>query len=93
MAKGSLSASRGSGALEVAALGPEAALALVGAARRMGVVAKSRQVRRVERVAVRDSDAIGELLRQFGASEGALAWQQRQLRRGRVPVGDRQQPA
>ncbi len=35
----------------------------------------------MERVAVRDGNAIGELLGQLGASAGALAWQQRQLRR------------
>ncbi len=81
LARGLLSEPRGSCSLEVAAPGPEAALALIGAARRLGVAAKSRQVRGVERVAVRDGNAIGELLGQLGASAGALAWQQRQLRR------------
>ncbi len=81
LARGLLSEPRGLCSLEVAAPGPEAALALIGAARRLGVAAKSRQVRGAERVAVRDSDAIGELLGQLGASAGALAWQQRQLRR------------
>ncbi len=82
LAQGSLSEPRGSSVLQVAAPGPEAALALVGAARRLGVVAKSRQVRGVERVVVRDSDAIEALLNQLGAAQGVLAWQQRQLRRG-----------
>ena len=81
LAKGSLSESGGSCSLEVAVPGPEAALALVGAARRLGVPAGSRQVRGTERVAVRDSDAITALLGQLGASAGVLAWQQRQLRR------------
>ncbi len=83
LAQGSLSESRGSSALEVAAPGPEAALALVGAARRLGVVAKSRQVRGVERVAVRDDDAIEALLNQLGAAQGVLAWRQCQQRRVR----------
>jgi len=82
LAQGSLSESRGLSALEVAAPGPEAALALVGAARRLGVVAKSRQVRGAQRVMVRDNDAIEALLNQLGAAQGVLAWQQRQLRRG-----------
>jgi len=81
LAKGLLSESGGSCSLEVAVPGPEAALALVGAARRLGVPAASRQVRGTERVAVRDSDAITALLGQLGASAGVLAWQQRQLRR------------
>jgi len=45
-------------------------------------VAKAKQVRGVERVMVRDNDAIEALLNQLGAAEGVLAWQQRQLRRG-----------
>jgi len=81
LAHGSLSESRGSAVLEITAPAPEAGLALVGAARRLGVAATSRQVRGVERVVVRDSDGIGELLNQLGASAGVLAWRERQLRR------------
>ena len=81
LAHGSLSEPHGRSALEIAAPGPEAALALVGAARRLGVVAKSRQMRGVERVMVRDNDAIEALLNQLGASQGALAWQARQQHR------------
>ena len=44
-----------SSALEVVAPGPEAALALVGAARRLGVTAKAREVRQTDRVIVRDA--------------------------------------
>jgi len=82
LAHGSLSESRGSSVLEVAAPGPEAALALVGAARRLGVVARSRQVRGVERVMARDDDAIEALLNQLGAAQSVLAWRERQQRRG-----------
>ncbi|CAM5308650.1 putative cell division protein WhiA OS=Streptomyces glaucescens OX=1907 GN=whiA PE=3 SV=1 [Streptomyces glaucescens] len=48
--------------LEVTCPGPEAALALVGAARRLSIAAKAREVRGVDRVVVRDGDAIGALL-------------------------------
>ena len=81
LAHGVLSEPRGLWALEIAAPGPEAALALVGAARRLGVVAKSRQVGGAQRVTVRDKDAIGALLNQLGASQGVLAWQARQQHR------------
>ena len=45
-------------ALEITCPGPEAALALVGAARRLKIHAKARDVRGVDRVVVRDGDAI-----------------------------------
>ena len=40
---------------------PEAALALVGAARRMSMASKSREVRGVDRVVIRDGDTISAL--------------------------------
>jgi DNA-binding protein WhiA len=55
--------------LEITCPGPEAALALVGAARRLGVTAKAREVRGADRVVVRDGDAIGALLTRMGAHE------------------------
>src|SRR5256885_13308426 len=58
--------------LEVTCPGPEAALALVGAARRMGIQAKSREVRGADRVVVRDGDAIGALLTRLGAHASVL---------------------
>ncbi len=62
LAHGSLTEPGRSSALEITAPGPEAALALVGAARRLDVVAKAREVRGVDRVVIRDGDAIGSLL-------------------------------
>ncbi|HEX7662725.1 MAG TPA: DNA-binding protein WhiA, partial [Pseudonocardiaceae bacterium] len=70
-----------SSALEITCPGPEAALALVGAARRLGVQAKSREVRGADRVVVRDGDAIGALLTRLGAHETVLAWEERRMRR------------
>jgi cell division protein WhiA len=81
LAHGSLTEPGRSSALEVTCPGPEAALALVGAARRLGVHAKAREVRGVDRVVVRDGDAIGALLTRLGAHESVLAWEERRMRR------------
>jgi hypothetical protein len=62
LAHGSLTEPGRSSALEVSCPGPEAALALVGAARRLGISAKAREVRGIDRVVVRDGEAIGTLL-------------------------------
>ena len=78
---GSLTEPGRSSSLEVTAPGPEAALALVGAARRLGIGAKSREVRGVDRVVIRDGDAIGALLTRMGAHESVLAWEERRMRR------------
>ena len=67
LAHGSLTEPGRSSALEITCPGPEAALALVGAARRMGIPAKSREVRGVERVVIRDGDAISQMLARMGA--------------------------
>ncbi|MTA66338.1 MAG: DNA-binding protein WhiA, partial [Actinobacteria bacterium] len=75
LAHGSLTEPGRSSALEITCPGPEAALALVGSARRLGVVAKSREVRGVDRVVLRDGDAIGQLLIRLGAHESVLAWE------------------
>ena len=61
--------------------GPEAALALVGAARRLGVSAKAREVRGADRVVVRDGEAIGALLTRMGAQDTRLTWEERRMRR------------
>jgi DNA-binding protein WhiA len=61
--------------------GPEAALALVGAARRLGVTAKAREVRGADRVVIRDGEAIGALLTRMGAQDTRLTWEERRMRR------------
>lgn len=81
LAHGSLTEPGRSSALEITAPGPEAALALVGSARRLGITAKAREVRGVDRVVVRDGDAIGALLTLMGAHESVLAWEERRMRR------------
>jgi len=81
LARGSLTEPGRSMALEVTCPSSEAALALVGSARRMGVAAKSREVRGVDRVVVRDGEAISALLAKMGAHESVLAWEDRRIRR------------
>jgi DNA-binding protein WhiA len=81
LARGSLTEPGRGCALEVTSPGPEAALALVGAARRTGVVAKSREVRGADRVVIRDGEAIHRILTLMGAHESVLAWEERRLRR------------
>ncbi|MCC2313105.1 DNA-binding protein WhiA [Cellulomonas xiejunii] len=81
LAHGSLTEPGRSSALEVTCPGPEAALALVGAARRLGVAAKARDVRGVDRVVIRDGDAIGVMLTRLGAHDAMLVWEERRVRR------------
>src|ERR687893_1130548 len=81
LAHGSLTEPGRSSALEVSCPGPEAALALVGAARRLGVAAKAREVRGTDRVVVRDGEAIGALLTRMGAQDTRLTWEERRMRR------------
>ncbi|HEX6337054.1 MAG TPA: DNA-binding protein WhiA [Jiangellaceae bacterium] len=81
LAHGSLTEPGRSSAIEVTCPGPEAALALVGAARRLRISAKARDVRGVDRVVIRDGDAIGALLTRLGAHDSVLAWEERRMRR------------
>ena len=51
-------------------------------ARRLGgIQAKAREVRGVDRVVIRDGDAIGALLTRLGAHESLMAWEERRMRR------------
>ena len=81
LAHGSLTEPWRSSALEITCPGPEAALALVGAARRLGIAVKAREVRGVDRVVIRDGDAIGALLTRLGAHDALMAWEERRMRR------------
>lgn len=81
LAHGSLTEPGRSSSLEVTCPGPEAALALVGAARRMSMASKSREVRGVDRVVIRDGDTISALLTRLGAHDSVLQWEERRMRR------------
>ncbi|MFV0450833.1 MAG: DNA-binding protein WhiA [Propioniciclava sp.] len=81
LAHGSLTEPGRSMSLEITCPGSESALALVGAARRLGVQSKPREVRGVDRVVIRDGDAIAMMLARLGAHETLLAWEERRMRR------------
>ncbi|MGM7667258.1 DNA-binding protein WhiA [Microbacterium sp. A93] len=81
LAHGSLTEPGRSSSLEVTCPGSEAALALVGSARRLGIAAKAREVRGVDRVVIRDGDAISALLTRMGAHETVLVWEERRTRK------------
>lgn len=81
LARGSLMEPGRSSSLEITCPGPEAALALVGCARRLGAAGRSKEVRGDDRVTVRDSDAIGTLIEAMGARKTFRTWQARRERR------------
>ena len=81
LAHGSLTEPGRSMSMEITCPGPEAALALRGAARRIGITAKEREVRGVDRVVIKDGDAIAALLTRIGAHASVLAWEERRVRR------------
>lgn len=81
LAHGSLTEPGRSSAIEITCPGAEAALALTGLARRLDINAKAREVRGVDRVVLRDGDAIGAMLIRLGAHDSVLAWEERRMRR------------
>jgi len=81
LAQGSLTEPGRSASLEVVCPGNETAMALVGAAARLGVPAKAREVRGVHRVLLRDGDAIGAMLGVMGAARSLQAWDELRQRR------------
>ena len=81
LARGSLTEPGRSMALEITCPSSEAALALVGSARRLDIPAKAREVRQVDRVVIRDGDAISAMLTRMGAHESVLLWEERRIRR------------
>ena len=81
LAAGALTDPGRSAALEVTCPGNEAAMALVGAAGRLKVAAKAREVRGVHRVVVRDGEAIGAMLEIMGAGRSLATWEELRQRR------------
>jgi hypothetical protein len=67
--------------LEITAPSNEAAMALVGIARRLGVSAKAREVRNVYRVVIRDGEAITHILSEIGCTEQVEKWEALRTRR------------
>jgi DNA-binding protein WhiA len=81
LAQGSLTDPGRSAALEVVCPGNEAAMALVGAAGRLGIAAKAREVRGIHRVVIRDGEAISAMLKQMGAARSVADWEELRQRR------------
>ena len=81
LARGTLTEPGRSSALELSCPGPEVALAMVGAARRLGVASKAREARGTDRVVLRDGDAISMLLGRMGAPETVKIWEERRTKR------------
>lgn len=81
LASGSLSEPGRSAMLEISCPSGEAAMALVGAAHRLGVAAKAREVRGLPRVVVREGEAIRAILTAMGARRTAIAWEEMRQRR------------
>lgn len=81
LARGSVTPPGRSASLEVVCPTNEAAMALVGAAGRLDLSAKSREIRGQYKVLIRDSEAIGAMLGAMGASESQTQWEE--LRKAR----------
>ena len=81
LASGSVSEPGRSASLDVACPSGEAGMALVGAAHRIGIAAKQREVRGVPRVVIRDSEAIRSMLLAMGAKQAAASWDEMRQRR------------
>ena len=81
LAHGSLTEPGRSNSLEITCPCSEAALAMVGTARRLNVTAKSREVRGSDRVVIRDAEQIGKMLRTIGAPETYKVWEEQRKRR------------
>lgn len=81
LAHGSLTDPGRSGALEITCPGNESAMALVGAAGRLKISAKAREVRGVHRVVIRDGEVISAMLVLMGAAKSVVAWEELRQRR------------
>jgi len=81
LAHGSLTDPGRSAALEITCPGNESAMALVGAAGRLGIAAKAREVRGVHRVVIRDGEKISAMLSLMGAVSTVKAWEDLRARR------------
>lgn len=81
LARGSITPPGRSASLEIACPTGEAAMALVGAAGRLGISAKSREIRGQHKVLIRDGETIGAMLGAMGAVQAQASWEE--LRKAR----------
>lgn len=76
LARGILNEPGRGGSLEIVCPSNEAAMALVGAASRLGVSGKNREIRNVNKVLIREDEAIAQALEVMGATQTLNTWQQ-----------------
>ena len=81
LATGAITDPGRSAALEVVCPTNEAAMALVGAANRLGIASKAREVRGVHRVLIREDEAISRMLETIEATRTLEAWRDMRQRR------------
>ncbi|MGO2663189.1 DNA-binding protein WhiA [Mycetocola reblochoni] len=81
LAAGTLTEPGRSAALDIVCPSNEAAMALVGAASRLDISAKAREVRGVQRVVIRDGEAISSMLIRMGANGAVAEWDEIRQRR------------
>lgn len=81
LAAGTLTEPGRSAALDIVCPSNEAAMALVGAAGRLDIPAKAREVRGVHRVVIRDGESISAMLSRMGATGTVKAWDEIRQRR------------
>ncbi len=74
LAAGSLTEPHRSPALDITCPNLETAMALTGTARRLGITTKTKHLRGVDLVTVREPDALTALLTQIGAPDTAATW-------------------
>lgn len=81
LARGAITPPGRSVGLEIACPSNEVAMALVGAAGRLGIEAKNREIRGQHKVLIRDSETIGEMIGTMGATGARAEWDE--LRKAR----------
>jgi DNA-binding protein WhiA len=81
LARGTLTAPGRSASLEIVCPTNETAMALVGAAARLSIAAKNREIRGQIKVVIRDAEAIAEMLRQMGAHSTLASWNEKRKER------------
>lgn len=81
LARGSITPPGRSASLELICPTNESSMAIVGAAGRIGIAAKGREIRGQYKVLIRDGEAIGAMLQAMGAEQSAQQWEE--LRKAR----------
>lgn len=81
LARGMIMTHGRSVSLEVVAPGNEAAMALVGAAGRLDVAARAREIRNQVKVIIKDEEAIARILSLMGAPQAMVNWNEIRTRR------------